>query len=669
MNPIRYLSPFLLFLVLLSSTKNHAGSRNIFFQDNEEWFLKMAKEDRFQIDTSAVAVILYEKCVTEMQFTTGVQRNVRQIIKILRRSGNKYGDFRIIMPTDRGGSLAIRSVRGTTYQYNGSGLTSLKLNQENLARDKTDFITQVKGSMPGVEPGVVLDISYTISHPISLMFAEWEFQHEIPTLYSELEVWVPSVFEYFTMFRGGAIGFAKFDDTRKSLRPEQVPAAYVATEITLGNDMKHERWVRRNVRAVVAEPMAPELSNFQERMQLRINMARIGPYSPGILDTWPRINKLLYESPDYFQGLRRKCPSAMEKAAALTLGMTDPQKKAKAIFRFLRSSIQNSGYSNIYFGNDLDKVLHNRSGTPSEINSLLIAMLWHVGIPARPILIATNDTRMPAADFPDIAQFNRTICQAHIGGTKVLLDASDANIPFGMLPTCDYNGYARVVDDKDGSGIELEASALNERSQIIITTENDELSDYVLRVSCRFGAQDAYDRRNAWQKDSAQVRRFLQPCINRAGMNATLLNYRLDGLQDPDTNLTLSFAIRLDWPPEGKAYFNPHLISPVPRNPFIASERSLPVQLPAKQDARLVVNIRIPEGYRLEERPKAAVVSVNTSDFYKYITGYDVANRILQINSTMHLDRTWYPSDEYESIKQFYDKIVAQYETTYVFSK
>ncbi len=667
----RYLSLLaVLCLIILNTGKVRAGSRNHFFQDKDEWFLQMAQQSRFPIDTSAVAIILYEKCVTEIQLSSGsVQQDIRRIIKILRKSGTHYGDFRIQVPTIRGGGVDIRNVRGTTYRYNGSELASLKLNTENLAKNKSEFLTQTKGSMPGVEEGAVLDISYSISQPIGLKFAEWEFQHEIPTLYSELEVWVPEILDYYTMFRGSAVGFPDFDDTRRSLTADRIPQSYRVSEPAAGNDLKRERWVRRNIDAVVEEPMAPELSNFQERLQLRINMARSGVRTTAILDNWPRVNKALYGSFGYYQGLRRKYPAAMEKTAALIQGLTDPTEKARKIYGFVRSSLHANGYTSIFFSDDPDKVLLNRSGTPSEINSLLMVMLWYAGIPAKPIIIATSDIPTPAADFPDIGQFNRTICQAHIGSRIIYLDASEPNVPFGVLPRSDYNGYARVIDEGDGTGIELNASVLNERSQILMTMEKEDLQDYVLRISCRFGTQEARACRNNWQKDSSLVRKFLQPCINRAGMNAALLNYQIDGLHDPDANLTLSFTMRLEWPKDGKAYFNPHLISPVPRNPFIAANRTLPIQLPATQDAQFIVNIRVPEGYKLEESPQAAVVNVNTGEFYKYLTAYDDASRRLQINSSMHMERTWYPPTDYELIRQFYDKVVAQHEATYVFSK
>ncbi len=672
---LRYCLPFLagLYFALFYCNQSRAGTSNPFFQDKEEWFLQMAKQSRFPIDTSAVAVVLYEKCVCDLEQGSGLdnmlRRNVRRIIKVLRKGGVSYGDFRVLVPAMPGSHVEIRNVKGTTYKLNGTELASLELNADNLAKNKTDFLAQVKGSMPGVEEGAVLDISYSITLPAGLLFAEWEFQHPIPTLYSELETWVPAPLAYYVMSQGSAASFAEFDDTKKGLTAAQIPQSYNRSENLNGGEVHHERWVRRNVAAITEEPMAPALSNFEERIQLRVNMLRIGPFTKGILDNWKLVNNMLYGSFSYYQQLEHKHTTVMDKTDELTKGLTDPMEKAKTVYGFVRNSFHADGYTNIYLGDEPAKVLKNRSGSPSEINFLLILMMRYAGIPAEPAAIATNDQRGPVASFPDINQFNRTICQASIGGEKIFLDASEPNAPFGSLPRSDYNGYARLINSKEGSELKLDGSTLNERSVIMMTTEKADPADYVLNVAYRFGMQEAQHYRSTWQKDSTLIPKLLLPGISKAGMDAALLNYKVDGLYNPDTNLTLSFRVRLVWPEQGKAYFNPHIVSPVSRNPFVASKRVLPVELPAMQDAQLYVQLRLPDGYKLEEAPKPAMVKLNNEDYFKYLTAYDAAARTLQINARIHAERTWYPPAEYDLIKQFYEKIVAQQETTYVFSK
>jgi hypothetical protein len=144
-------------LVMLKPAQSRAEAFNLFFQDKEEWFLQMAKQSHFAIDTSAVAIILYEKCVCDLEQGSGLdnmlRKKIRRIIKVLRKGGVSYGDFRVLVPAMPGSHVEIRNVKGTTYKLSGTELTSQELSADNLAKNKTDFLAQVKGSLPGVEEG------------------------------------------------------------------------------------------------------------------------------------------------------------------------------------------------------------------------------------------------------------------------------------------------------------------------------------------------------------------------------------------------------------------------------------------------------------------------------------------------------------------------------------
>jgi hypothetical protein len=658
--------------VLLGSSGLTVQASNPFFQDKDEWFRKMAGQSVFPIDPSAVAVILYEKCTYDLEsgfkLDNSLRREFRQVIKIVKKGGVGNGDVRIVYPSSPGSQIDIKNIKGTTYNLVGNELVKKALTTDNIARDKTSFMVQSKFSMPAVEEGSVLDISYVITAPTSLLFANWEFQHAIPALYSELEVWVPGVYPYLAMKQGSAMSYPEFNDSKKSLTEADFPLAYSSSETTSGTEVRHERWIRRNIAAVSVEPMAPCISNFEERIQLRINTLQLGSFSFGIMDNWKKVNQSLYESFNYYQPIIRRYPRIKEQTDAVTLGLTNPLDKAKAIYRFVRNTMNRTGYTSIYTSDDMDKIFANKSGSPSEINFLLLTMMRYADIPAQPVAIATTDQRGAISAFPDINQFNHTICMLQIEGNKIFLDASSRYAPFAQLPREDYNGYGRLVA-KEGSDMSFDGSALSERSLITVTTEKPDPKDYVLHVAYTFGPIEAHRLREEWIKDSGLVRNFIRPAIGKMGMDARLLSCSIGGLNDPDTTLSASFNIHLTWPDNGKAYFNPHFISSISQNPFLAAKRSLPVELPAMQDAYVTIQMKVPEGYKMEESPKPALIKMNGADYYKYIMAYEDGNHTMQVSTRVHTERTWYPPEDYPLIKEFYEKVITQQEATYVFSK
>jgi hypothetical protein len=326
------------------------------------------------------------------------------------------------------------------------------------------------------------------------------------------------------------------------------------------------------------------------------------------------------------------------------------------------------GYTSIWIGTDMEKLLENKSASPSEINLLLTTMLRYAGLEAEPLIISTRDHRPAVGDFPDINQFNHTICYLKLDGKPLYLDASSPTTPFGHLPYNDYNGYARVVSEK-GSSLILDASKLADRSLVTIKTEKPDVNDYIMKVSYTFGSLEAKERRDIWIRDTSSLKGMVLSMVNNAGMDAGLIEYKLSGLGNPDTSLSLSFNMRLIWTAEGKSYFNPHFVSALARNPFSAAKRVLPIELPAAQDAYANIDIRLPEGYRLIDGPQPRIVNVNTADYFKYLVAYDEPNHSLQVSSRIHTERTWYPPGEYDLVKRFYEKIIAQQQATYVFSK
>jgi hypothetical protein len=61
-------------------------------------------------------------------------------------------------------------------------------------------------------------------------------------------------------------------------------------------------------------------------------------------------------------------------------------------------------------------------------------MLKEVKVDADPILLATKDWQMLAANFPNLSQFSRMITQVNLKEGPVVVDAAEAAAPFGVLP-------------------------------------------------------------------------------------------------------------------------------------------------------------------------------------------------------------------------------------------
>jgi hypothetical protein len=80
-------------------------------------------------------------------------------------------------------------------------------------------------------------------------------------------------------------------------------------------------------------------------------------------------------------------------------------------------------------------------------------MLRAVEIPADPVIISTIDNGMVHPIYPIITKYNYLIVRATIDGKTVLLDATEKDVPFGLLPyrCLNQRGYA-IVRNPTGLG-------------------------------------------------------------------------------------------------------------------------------------------------------------------------------------------------------------------------
>ena len=663
---------FTLALSLAAATSLNAA---LFFHDKDEWFLKMARQQKFDLDTSAPAIVLYEQRSYDLQSSMRLNgmmiQQVHRVIKILNRKGVSYGDISILLRHAPGSGTSIHNLKGTTYTADNGQLAIHRLAADNIAKDETKYLMQAKFSMPAVQPGAVLDIYYTIESPVSLLFASCDFQHDIPTLYSELEVWMPAALNFLEVAQGGNKMFQEFDDTRKSISEASCPETYQHTDDNATPDVMHKRWVRRNLPAIVSEPFSLAALNFQEQLQLRINSLQgKGAITFGVMDSWDKVNESLLASFSFYRPIELRHNTLYNKATELIAGKTASEEKARAIFRYVRNTMHAQGYTDIYISKDMEELFSNRSGSPSEINLILTTMLRYAGLNAVPLLIATQDNRGAISSFPELTQFNKTICMLDIGGRKIYLDASGPNNAFGVMPPDNYNGYARFVGHENGGSIILEPGTLKERHVVMVNTERSDLNDYEVRVVCQYGAIQAGRLRGLWRPDTTMVRKYILSSLGKMGIGATLQSYHIDGLQDPDTALSLTYILRLDVPTDGKPiYINPTFVSYFSENPFKATQRKLPIVMPGALDAYYILKLQLPTGYKMDDSPKPEIVTLDDANTYKYLYDYDAAANCLKLSTRVHMETTSYSPEEYPLVRQFFDKILESQQKTYVFKK
>jgi len=627
---------------------------------NEEYFLRNLRQNSFAIDPAAPAVVLFEKSTVEIVPENGwvVSQKVHRIIKVLKKEGLQYADVAARVFNVKGSYSEIRKISGTTYNLENGVLKQQELNTDLVASEKDYLVLVKKFSMPSVKEGSVIDYTYTIRHDFSLMYTEWEFQSPIPCLYSELETTIPAFFSTQSITQGVPYFFPLPNGPRKTA-DSLLPAAFTYSELISGNEFKNSHWVRRNIPALLDEPYVASMENYAEMIKLQIT-GEVTAHNVKLnfLNTWSKLNKMLYESFDFYRPLLVRHEDIGRVAHELTDSLTGDVDKAKAIYNYVRKNISAKSYSGIWSTKDLNDVFVKGSGTPAEINLVMIAMMKRVGLSCDPVILSTRDNGKIHETFVALTRFNHTIAMLTSGNDTYYLDVSEKFNPFGVLPEQCYNGYARLINE-DGAAVSLLPKMNKDRGMVAVTTENADLKNYTLNFKQYFTKSEAAELREKWNADTTEIRKHIAAGLKILSVNASLKNYEIQNLDNPEATLLLNYSVILNWPSGKTMYFTPVFMNRYTTNPFKANERLFPIEMAGITDYSYSLQLKIPEGFAVEEMPKSSITSIDDQDEYKFMTEYDKEHNMLRINARLQLLRPEFEVNEYSVMRAFFDNVLA----------
>ncbi len=656
-------------LFLLCTSISVHSFADKFFQDDDAFFLKYLQQQKFEIDTSAVAVVLYEYNSYDLHSSDAMLKHqVRRIIKIVKKNGSEYADINIPLPVSRFTFYRVNKVHGTTYNLENGNLVKQEIDGDNISLERSNALKERKISMPAVHEGSIIDFSFEIeeeNYPINI--ANWEIQEDIPKLYSRTELYI----NHRALFATDDIisRFIEVDDSKKKIVDSLLPNSYFYRE-TIGEDLLKQYWVRKNVPAFSDEPYLSNENNYRERMHVRLTgIHDLG--DEGILNTWGKINEALVKNYHFYRAFPESNAPVKEKARELAGNDTSDLSIARKIFKFVRDSITVSGNLTIFTRKDIVKVLNDRTGSPAEANFLLMGLLRQAGLSCSPVILATKDNAMPNPLQPDLGKYDHTICELRISGEKYYLDASEKYNPFGRLPTYCLNGYARVIDKnkKDTCGIVLAPEMAKEKALYSVATTNSALNDYTLNYKFYYSDAVSIEKRTDWNKDTAEVKQYILAMLKDITMDTKLVQYKVLNLNDPEKQLILDFSIKLKWPDSGPVYLNPYAVKLFEREPFKNPKRKYPVEFPATENITYTFSLRLPDGYAVDEVPKSAVIEIDGANQYKNMIDYNKETNTLDIHSRLQLQRLYFPVSDYAMLKEFFQKMGDEQQSTVVIKK
>ena len=628
----------------------------------------------YSIDTSAQGVVLSDIASSEYQvdnnggFNIFYKRHTR--IRLLNRNAFDEATISIPLYTFNNVDEKVSKIEASTFNLENGQVVETKLEKNSIFQDKPDSRTIVrKFTMPNLKEGCIVDISYTVVSPYEHNLQTWYFQGNLPVLYSEYVCAVPAIYD-FVMIKQGYHPYLTntsntYPRTFRLLFPGVNPGERSQT-YTLNTQVVTYVWAMENVPKIKGENYITTLRNHIAKVEFQLSAIRYPDAAPRyVMNNWSVAAEQLLERENFGQSLTKNTAWYADELKTIVGNKDLTMEAAKKIFSYVRDNMTCNDHDALFTKNPLKKVYQTKNGNVAEINLLLTAMMTNQGFEAYPVVLSTRDNGKAFEIYPVIDKFNYVICQVIIDDKEYLLDASYNKLGFGKLHSDAYNGYARVID-ANPLLINLLPDSLVEKSLTYVMLFNTEKHGLSGDYKSSLGYHESFDLREALSKKSADE--YFKTIQAAYPSDFKVSSPVFDSLKNYDEPVSVKYAVDMNFNDEDIIYFSPMMNEGFKENPFKAAQRLYPVEMEAAINKVFQLRMDVPSGYKVDELPKSVRVLYNEDEgmFEHIITNTD---GVIQLRSTLKLNKATYEPGDYESLRDFFAFVVKKQSEQIVFKK
>jgi len=619
-------------------------------------------------DSTADAVYLYD--FADVKFHYDDKKGITMTmkcwvrIKILKESALDRASvsLRYIDQNSYEKSEEIDEISGFVYNLIDNRIVTTELDKKSITREKlSETIGVKKINLPNVKKGSVIEYTYTRTSPLGVRDAPdtWSFQTSIPVKWSEYKLVVPYILDYkITM--GGYLPLSINEREQVHLNMGHSKLDGGATSY---------RFVLKDAPAFNKEPFITTASDYISKISFELESISIpGEITQNHSHTWEQVDETFNDAA-WFGAEVRKNIFGKEVKDELLKQSKDSTEKMNRGYAFIQKSIKWDETAGLGTRGGVKKAFDNKKGSASEINLLLNSLLRELGLDSDPVLLSTRFNGRVFEHLPSVDVFNYAICRVKIGDKEYLLDASQAFAKPGMLPEHALNGMGRVIP-KRGKGYFVELKPKDSKTTLEMIEADIVPDDGSVKGTYRssLGGYDALSWREeyALAPEQTYLEAFKKEYPDWKIENVSVSNKTedLNGV----VNVKCAFALEDENASPGVFYFNPMLAGRMKENPLKAPERLYPLDLATGISSSFIGNYRLPDGYILEEAPKAEVITL-PEKAGRFLFQVKQMGNVIQVNSSMVVSKLTFIPEEYDALREFFERVVQKHSQPIVIKK
>jgi len=624
------------------------------------------------VDSSANAVYLYDVGSSTYEGNNRGMFNVifhkHARIRLMNKNGFDEATLEIHLYNDGDITDKLEDLDAATYNIENGKVVVTKVDRNSLFKDKGDKEIVAKFTFPNIKEGSIIEYDYKVSSPAYWSIDRWYFQQDYPRLWSEYSVNIPAFYNFITLKQGYlpyTIDSANTSRASYNILDPGSSAMDRSAVYSFQNNTIYHMWAIQNVPALKEEEFTTTLMNHISKIDFQLFSIQypdlpVRPY----MQNWYDMAKELMKDESFGEPLTHDNNWLNDDVKKAVAGAKDNEEKMKKIFEFVRDNYTCTDNYARYLSQQLKKTYQAKKGNVADINILLAAMLQNAGFEVHPVLLSTRGHGVTYDMYPIMSKFNYVVTQVKNSDKVFLLDASDPSTGFNRLPAECYNGNVRLIADEPVL-INLSADSLKESKLTTVFMMNDDKG-----IGGSFSTQLGNEESQGIRKKLSTIKQedFFKDIKKAYSMDVELQNAEVDSLKTPEEPVSIKYGMKFNFNDENMVYFNPMLSEAYKENPFKAAERLYPVEMPACSDETYILNMEVPTGYKIEELPKSARVSLNENEgMFEYVIGESGGH--IQLRCRTILKKANFDPEDYQTLRDFFAFIVKKQAEQIVFKK
>jgi hypothetical protein len=620
-------------------------------------------------DSAASAMVLFDvgKGWFELNPKTGdfmyvMERHTRY--KIFNKDGYDYANLELEFYRKNGTETALEQMDGATYSMENGKITVNKINKESKFTEKQDeSYTVKKFTLPNVKEGTIIEYKYRLKSDFIFTLRPWNFQREIPTLYSEYQITIPEWYKYRVTAGGYIYLNAKEERINESFSTPKGPGMFSLGCLKMN-------YHADSVPALKTESFVTSMRDHISRVGFELTSITVpGRVYQEFTNTWPQLIKGL-KTDENFGGFISRKSHIKTLIKSIVKVNTNPDTTLQLIFNYVKNNIKWNDYYHFYSSDVNPKtIFEKKTGNSADINLSLYMLLAEAGIPASPVLLSTRDNGAHPG-LPMLSVFNNVIVVAVVGDKQILLDATDKNHFPGLISYDDLNhdGFQLDLAQEDGKWISLDDKNLSRKviTYALSLSDENKMTGKLYMSSTNY---EGLNRRNKYLSATNEEDFLKNYKADKTGL--AIKNYQIGNLTNLSEPLTETMDVLIEDNVEeagNLAYFTPLLFEKTKENPFKLEDRKFPVDFGYATEEIYRITIDIPKNYQLDKGPKnEKVILPDESASFSFIFASDAGK--IMVTSKITLKKPVYTNEEYIHLKELFKNIVRKQSEQIVLKK